>query len=148
MAELKNTRIFGVLALFMLVSTFCIGFFGIIIYSTTAALIYFIFISLLLILFAYAFCAKCPVRSKCVHVLMGLITQILPGRIESPYTKQEMFIVIIFFTFLVLFPQYWLIQNSVLFLVFWGLFIGECIFTHFTCCKGCGNIYCKLRINQ
>lgn len=60
MAELKNTRIFGVLALFMLVSTFCIGFFGIIIYSTTAALIYFIFISLLLILFAYAFCAKCP----------------------------------------------------------------------------------------
>jgi hypothetical protein len=141
----KMKQINGIIAVCMLMVTFCVGIVGIVAYSTPAALIYLVCTSFLLLLFVYAFCAKCPIRSRCVHILMGLITQVLPDRKESPYTRSELGVVILFFAFLVLFPQFWLIQNPVMFLVFWALFIGEWILTHFTCCRGCGNVFCSLR---
>jgi hypothetical protein len=37
---------------------------------------------------------------------------------------------LLFFGFVALFPQYWLIQNPMLMLVFWTLFLGNLLITH------------------
>ena len=129
----------------MLTATILAGLYGISLYSMTAAGIYLTGSIVLLIAFVYAYCTKCPIRDRCVHVVMGLMTGLMPARPAGQYTRWELTAVIAFFGFIVLFPQYWLMREPFIMLAFWVLFIGEWILTHYACCNGCGNIYCKKR---
>lgn len=97
------------------------------------------------LIFVYAFCAKCPALDTCTHVLQGMLTHCMPSRTTGPYSPGDLLGLVLFFSFVALFPQYWLIKNLMLMLVFWILFLGNLVITHFMCCKGCGNIYCMLR---
>jgi hypothetical protein len=140
-----STKTFGFIGLIMLIAAVLVGLYGIFQYSVTAAGIYLVGSIAVFLIFVYAFCAKCPARDNCTHVLQGMLTHCLPGRTTGPYSAGDLLGLILFFGFVALFPQYWLIRNLMLMGVFWILFVGNLVITHFGCCKGCGNIYCMLR---
>lgn len=135
----------GILALCMMITVILTGLYDISLYSATAAGIYLAGCIVSLIAFVYLYCTKCPIRKQCIHVVMGLLTRVMPDRPAEPYTRWEHVGVFTFYGFVLLFPQYWLIREPVLIVVFWLLFIGNITLTHYTCCKGCGNTYCKFR---
>ncbi len=139
-------QIFGILIFCILIATIGFGFYGISLNSPAAAVIYLSGCFILLILFTYVYCTKCPIRGRCVHVLMGLITRLMPRRREAPYMPYELLGTFAFFGFVAFFPLYWLIQNTPLLIVFLGLFISEWTINHFACCRGCGNKFCRLRV--
>ena len=129
----------------MLTAAFLVGLFSILQYSVTAAGIYLVGSIAVFLIFVYAFCAKCLVRDNCTHVLQGIVTHLMPSRTTGAYSRCDLLGTLLFFGFVALFPQYWLIRNLMLMLVFWILFLGNLVITHYRCCKGCGNIYCLLR---
>jgi hypothetical protein len=141
-------QLYGVIGLCMLTAAILTGAYAISRYSVTAAGIYLAGVLVFLIAFIYAYCTKCPIRDRCVHVAMGLVTRLMPDRPAGPYTREELIAVVVFFGFVVIFPQYWLIRVPEVMGVFWVLFLGEWILTHYTCCYGCGNMYCNLRCER
>ena len=140
-----SAKTYGVIGLVMLTAAVLVGLYGIFRYSVTAAGIYLIGSIAVFLIFVYAFCAKCPIRDTCTHVIQGMVTHLMPGRTPGAYSRSDLLGTLLFFGFVALFPQYWLIRNPVLMLVFWILFIGNLVITHYGCCKGCGNKYCLLR---
>ena len=140
-----SAKTYGFIGLIMLIAAVFVGLYGILPYSVTAAGIYLVGSIVVFLIFVYAFCAKCPARDTCSHVLQGMLTHCMPGRTPGTYSRSDLLGLLLFFGFVALFPQYWLIRNLMLMLVFWLLFLGNLIITHFMCCRGCGNIYCMLR---
>ena len=140
-----STKTNGFIGLIMLIAAVLVGLYGIFPYSVTAAGIYLVGSIAVFLIFVYAFCAKCPARDTCTHILQGMLTHCMPGRTTGPYSRSDLLGLLLFFGFVALFPQYWLILNPMLMLVFWILFLGNLAVTHSLCCKGCGNIYCMLR---
>ncbi len=135
----------GVVALCLLATSVVAGLYGISRYSAAAAGIYLVGAIFVWLVFVYAFCAKCPVHDQCNRVVMGLVAGLMPQRAAGAYTRAELLAVLLFFSFVLLFPLYWLIRQPLLLLVFLALFGGNLVLTHFTCCKGCGNRFCFLR---
>jgi hypothetical protein len=140
-----STKTYGFVGLVMLITAVLVGLYGILPYSVTAAGIYLIGSIAVFLIFVNAYCAKCPARDNCTHVLQGMLTHCMPGRTTGAYSSGDLLGLLLFFGFVALFPQYWLIQNLLLMLLFWILFLGNLVITHFMCCKGCGNVYCMLR---
>lgn len=140
-----SKKTYGIIGLAMFILAFFIGLYGILQYSVIAAGIYLIGSIAVFLIFVYAFCAKCHVRNDCNHVLMGLVTHLMPARTTGVYSRCDLFGTVLFFGFLALFPQYWLIRNPILMLIFWILFLGNLVITHYSCCRECGNTYCPLR---
>ena len=135
----------GVSALCLLAASVIAGLYGISRYSVTAAGLNLVGGLIVWLVFVYAFCAKCPVHDQCNRVVMGLVAGMMPKRAAGAYTREELLAVLSFFSFVVLFPLYWLIRQPLLLPVFLVLFAGNLILTHFTCCRGCGNRFCLLR---
>jgi hypothetical protein len=135
----------GVVALCLLATSVLSGLYGISLYSVTAAGIYLVGSLTVWLVFVYAFCAKCPVHDQCNRVVMGFVAGMMPKRAAGPYTRAELLAILLFFSFVALFPLYWLIRQPLLLVVFLVLFAGNLVLTHFTCCKGCGNRFCMLR---
>jgi hypothetical protein len=140
-----SKKTYGIIGLVTYLAAFLVGLYGIFLYSLPAAGIYLVGSLAVFLIFVYAFCAKCPVRDACNHVLMGMVTHLMPGRAAGAYSRSDLLATLLFFGFIALFPQYWLIRNPMLMLVFWILFLGNLAIIHYLCCKGCGNIYCLLR---
>lgn len=140
-----SKKTYGIIGLVMFAAAFLVGLFGILRYSVAAAGIYLIGSIAVFLIFVYAFCAKCPVRDNCTHVIQGMLTHLMPGRTTGPYSRSDLLGLLLFFGFVALFPQYWLIRDPLLMLIFWILFLGDLLITHYRCCRGCGNIYCMVR---
>ena len=135
----------GVIALSLLAASVIAGIYGVSRYSAAAAGSYLVGSIIIWLVFVYAFCAKCPVHDQCNRVVMGFVAGLMPKRDAGPYTGAELLAVLLFFSFVALFPLYWLIRQPLLLGVFLALFAGNLVLTHFTCCKGCGNRFCFLR---
>ncbi len=138
-------KLSGVTALGLLAASVVAGVYGISRYSVAAAGVYLVGGISVWLVFVYAFCAKCPVHDQCNRVVMGLVAGRMPKRAAGPYTRGELLAVLLFFSFVALFPLYWLIRQWFLLLAFLVFFAGNLVLTHFTCCKGCGNRFCLLR---
>jgi hypothetical protein len=136
---------YGITGLAMITAAFLVGLYGILRYSVTGACIYLAGSIAVFLIFVYAFCAKCPVRNECVHIVMGMATLVLPGRSPGIYSRCDLLGTTLFFGFIALFPQFWLIRDPVLMVIFWILFLGDLAITHYRCCRGCGNTNCPLR---
>jgi hypothetical protein len=140
-----SKKTYGVIGMLMVIAAILVGLSGILPYSVTAAGMYLAGSIVVFLIFVYAFCAKCPVRDNCTHIIQGRLTHLMPGRTTGPYSGCDLLGLFMFFGFVALFPQYWLIRNLLLMGIFWILFLGNLIITHFGCCRVCGNIYCMLR---
>lgn len=91
-----------------------------------------------------AYCAKCPCKAHCAHVLPGKVAMNI-SRTPGPYTPAEMAILGISLLVLMGFPQYWLWQHTGFFIAFWALNAIAVIQIRKVVCKACNNIYCPLK---
>jgi hypothetical protein len=84
--EKISKKKYGIIGLVMYIVAFLVALYGILPYSVTAAGIYLVGSIAVYLIFVYAFCAKCPVRDNCNHVLMGIVTHLMPGRTIGGYS--------------------------------------------------------------
>ena len=99
------------------------------------------------ILFAY--CGKCSVRlDNCSHVFPGRLTRVLPQRKQGPYSFGDITATGLFFVVIVVFPQYWLLQNMTAMILFWLLVIFALVEILVFVCRQCENSGCLICPNK
>lgn len=134
----------GTISLLLGVSAVLFGFLAMISESLNLGLLYLICAGGCGILIIAVFCAACPIKTSCVHIIPGYLTRFFPSR-NGPYTKAELIITTMLFTVIILPPQFFLI-HQVYFLVLYWIFLGGAALTsHLVLCPGCGNRFCPLR---
>jgi hypothetical protein len=99
------------------------------------------------ILFAY--CCKCGVRfDNCSHVFPGRLTLLLPQRKQGPYTFGDIIATGLFLVVILVFPQYWLLQNMTAMILFWLLAIIALVDILLFVCRQCENRGCLICPNK
>lgn len=93
----------------------------------------------------YVFCAKCPCRNHCSHVIFGKLAVALTNRQPGPYTTAEIAVVGLALLWLLGFPQVWLWRAPFWFVVFWILNAVAVVQIRLAVCPACDNIYCPIR---
>jgi hypothetical protein len=93
----------------------------------------------------YAYCAKCPCKARCAHILPGKAALALERQPE-PYTKTELLALLVAFLLLMGMPQPWLWRHSSLFIAYWVLSAIALVEVRATVCRSCDNVYCPLRL--
>jgi hypothetical protein len=93
----------------------------------------------------YAYCAKCPCRLHCGHVVPGKLVSAFVKREPGPYTKFEIAVVAVALSLLIALPQLWLWRTPVLLAAFWGLAGLAAIEIRAVVCRACDNVYCPAR---
>jgi hypothetical protein len=92
----------------------------------------------------YAFCAKCPCKECCGHVLPGKQAMAF-NRQPGPYTPVELGILGVVLLLLFGLPQFWLWQYPKLFIAFWILSAIAFMQIRLVVCRACNNIHCPLK---
>jgi len=91
----------------------------------------------------YSYCAKCLCREDaCSHVIPGKLTRLLRVNRQGPYSFWDYFATAISLTVLFGFPQIWLWQNLVIFLLFWFFLLAGLIEILLFVCRACSNTNC------
>jgi hypothetical protein len=93
----------------------------------------------------YAFCAKCPCRRRCAHVVFGKLAVAFTNREEGPYTGIELAVVGLALLWLLGFPQIWLWRYAGLLVAFWVLNAISVVQIRLAVCPACGNAHCPLK---
>ena len=93
----------------------------------------------------YAFCAKCPDRERCGHVVPGRSAKVFKTRKRDPYTASDLFLTVASLAVLFLLPQIWLWRHPVAFGAFWILMALAAVDIRGNVCRGCGNEFCPGR---
>lgn len=92
----------------------------------------------------YIYCAKCPCKAHCAHVLPGKAALGI-DRQPGPYTMAELTILTVALLALMGLPQFWLWRHFGLFVVYWALNAVALVQIRFVVCRTCENVYCPLR---
>jgi hypothetical protein len=93
----------------------------------------------------YAYCAKCPCRTHCAHVVFGKLALALTNRQPGPYSRGEIAVVVVALVWLLGLPQIWLWRSPGWFAAFWGLNAVAVLLIRLAVCRGCDNVYCPLK---
>jgi hypothetical protein len=93
----------------------------------------------------YAFCAKCPCRTHCAHVVFGKLAVAFTNRQPGPYTSAEIAAVGLALLWLLGLPQVWLWRTPLWFVAFWLLNAVAVAQIRLAVCPACDNVYCPLR---
>lgn len=91
----------------------------------------------------YGFCAKCPSKECCGHVLPGKIAMHF-NRKPGAYTGIELGILVIALASILGIPQFWLWRYPKLFATFWGFSAIAFFQVRLTVCQVCDNVYCPV----
>ncbi len=94
----------------------------------------------------YAYCAKCPCRTHCAHVIFGKLAVAFTKRQPGPYTKTEIVVVLVALLWLLGLPQVWLWQYPVLLVLFWLLNVIAVLQIRLVVCRSCENVYCPMKV--
>jgi hypothetical protein len=94
----------------------------------------------------YAFCAKCPCRTHCAHVIFGKLAVAFTDRQPGPYTPAESAVVGLALLWLLGLPQVWLWRTPLWFVVFWLLNAVAVLQIRLAVCPACDNVHCPLRV--
>lgn len=90
-----------------------------------------------------AYCAKCPCKGHCGHVLPGKLAQRVPRK-PGLYTRAEYAALGIALAALIGVPQPWLWAEPGLFAAYWVLTGIALVEIRATVCRACGNAFCPL----
>jgi hypothetical protein len=91
-----------------------------------------------------SYCAKCPCKANCGHVIPGKLALMLTHRKPGPFTKGDLAIVGVGLVVLLGLPNVWLWGNTTLLVVFWALVIVGVAQIRSFVCRACGNNLCPL----
>jgi hypothetical protein len=94
----------------------------------------------------YAFCAKCPCRTHCAHVIFGKLAVALTNQQPGPYRPAEIAVVGLALLWLLGLPQVWLWRTPVWFGVFWLLNTVAVAQIRLAVCPACDNVHCPMRV--
>jgi len=104
---------------------------------------YLILASLSVPIVLFAFCAKCPDRGNCGHVLPGkAAVALFADRKCSAYTAGDWAMTAAGLAVLLLLPQVWLWKHPVAFVFFWVVMIPAVIGIRSGVCPSCRNVNC------
>ncbi len=92
----------------------------------------------------YTYCAKCPCKANCAHVLPGKMALIF-DRQPGPYTPTEVSVLVLAGLLLVGLPQFWLWRHTGMFIAHWMLIAVALVQVRTVVCRGCDNVYCPLK---
>jgi hypothetical protein len=95
----------------------------------------------------YAYCAKCPCKARCGHVLPGKAA-LAYDRQPGPYTKTEIVALVLALLLIIVLPQFWLWQSTILFIIYWSLNAIAITQALTVMCRSCDNVHCPLNRNQ
>jgi hypothetical protein len=139
-----NRQTHGILSLLIMVAAVLTGTFAITQSSSVIwAALYLVGTLLSGLVIIYSFCTKCPCRNtSCGHVIPGKLTRLFPRRHGGRYAYSDMAGVTVPLVFLIVFPQYWLLSNPPLFILFAALCLIAAADIQFFVCKGCTNHFC------
>jgi len=139
---------FSIIEKFIYRAGFCgvliIALYGIYLESITWGLIYMIYLFLVLVVMLACFCAYCPypyIYSDCLLLPYVLIKKLFKPR-PGPIRTFEKSILIVTMLGIIVIPQYWLIKNYTLLIMFWILLPLISAFFPFHICKRCQNHNC------
>jgi hypothetical protein len=93
----------------------------------------------------YAYCAKCPCKTHCAHVLPGKAAMAF-DREPGPYTGAELMTIVALGLLLIGLPQFWLWRYTGLFIAHWLLIVVALVQVRAVVCRSCDNVYCPLKI--
>lgn len=91
----------------------------------------------------YAYCAKCPCKACCAHVLPGKLAGRFP-RTPGPYSGVEAAVVIVVCVLILGLPQLWLWRSVAAGVVFWVLTAIAVTQILVFICGACPNTHCPV----
>lgn len=89
----------------------------------------------------YAFCAKCPCKAHCAHVIPGKLAA-LASREAGPYSRLETAAVVAALLLLLGLPQLWLWRHLALAVGFWLCAAVALVEIRGFVCRSCDNVFC------
>jgi hypothetical protein len=95
-----------------------------------------------------AFCAKCPCKAHCGHVLPGKLAARFPRRQPGPYRPLDYTLLGIGLAAWVLVPQPWLVSRPGLLVAYWILMGAAGLQIQHFVCRACRNTHCPIRQMQ
>jgi hypothetical protein len=108
---------------------------------------YFLVCAVAAVIVIYAYCAKCPCKAHCAHILPGKAAMLFKRR-PGPYSTIELAAMSVSLLLLVVIPQAALWQNPDLLIAFWFLLGIAVIQVRGVVCRACNNTFCPLRIKE
>jgi hypothetical protein len=95
---------------------------------------------------SFLYCTHCPLHRKgCMHGFIGLPARLLRDRCHEPYTTTQTLVMLTAVAAGVVFPQYWLLRNLVIFAAFWILFGTAGVLILRFVCPACANANCAVK---
>jgi len=96
----------------------------------------------------FFYCAKCPARKACSHVVPGYLTGFFPKRRTEPYSVADITVMALAFIIMTAFPLYWLAKDLRTLLIYVIVLSVAVIELRLNVCKDCRNIYCVLKSHK
>jgi len=138
-----NIKIHGLLSLLLVGVAVTISIVIILLQSILAGSMYLIVLLAVSVNVIKDFCAICPSRETCGHLIPGYIAKtIFPNLTARPFTKMGFISLLLQIALIVVIPQYWLFKKLELFILYWLLFITAGIEIFSMVCKKCTNGHC------
>jgi len=138
-----HRRIHGIFSLLILFAAVLTAILALVQSSLVWTVLYLVGTFLSCLVLIYSFCTKCPCRKTgCGHVIPGKLTRFFPSRPAGPYTFMDKAGVVVPIVFMILFPQYWLLEHLTYFSLFAILCLVAAADIRFCVCRGCTNRFC------
>ncbi len=123
-----------------------IGAYGMLLNSTALGLAYLIYAYIgILLLMRYTVCPRCPhllVAQDCVQLHPKLTQKIISPNHKGPLNLYEKVIFIMVLYGIFIFPIYWIISNTLIFILFLLFYGGQLLGLHLHFCPKCENKIC------
>ena len=141
---MKN-KFHGVFSLILFTLAIIAGLVSLSKHSIWPALAYLLVTGLAAAGILYAYCAKCVARQdNCSHVFPGRLTRHLPQRRQGPYKIRDIGATMFLLVVIVVFPQYWLVQDMKAMILFWLPALLAVTEILLFVCRQCENTSCLM----
>ncbi len=138
----------GIVSIILISVALAIGFFAIYQSSVLFSLGFVAVILTAVLILSVTYCAKCQVRNNCNHYIFGKVSEFLSKPNPEEYNLTDNLITAVFVGVVVIYPQFWLIENTPLFVAYWSLIAITGIDVLFFVCNKCKNKKCMLCRNK
>lgn len=137
------TKIHGIISLLLAGSAILLSLIMMFKNSTTLGVAFSGFCVIGAVAILRLFCAKCPSRKNCGHVVPGFLAEKLFKQVQpGPYTIAEIAVFVLCMGVIIMVPQYWLFKNSGAFVGYWVISFFAGIYIKKNVCTTCENNYC------
>jgi len=140
---MKNSKFHGVTSVILAGIAIAIAVIAMFQSAIWAGIGYVFFCIIASTIIIYGFCAKCPCKEQCGHIFPGKAAMLFK-RQPGPYSKIEIYALILSLLLLVGLPQPALWRQPVMLIAFWILLCIAGIQARSMVCRTCSNIYCPL----